>query len=36
MGGYMLPGRPLAVMIFKTYGFISTAQALGYAGDMKL
>ncbi|KAK4702324.1 hypothetical protein P7C70_g3898, partial [Phenoliferia sp. Uapishka_3] len=33
IGGYALPGRPLAVMIFKTYGFISTAQAVGYAGD---
>ncbi|KAL8283781.1 hypothetical protein RQP46_005213 [Phenoliferia psychrophenolica] len=36
IGGYTLPGRPLAVMIFKTYGFISTAQAVGYAADMKL
>lgn len=29
-------GKPLAVMIFKTYGFISCAQGIGYAGDMKL
>ncbi|KAK4702071.1 hypothetical protein P7C70_g4152, partial [Phenoliferia sp. Uapishka_3] len=36
IGGYALPGRPIAVNIFKTYGFISTAQAVGYAGDMKL
>lgn len=34
--GYMLPGRPLAMMLFKTYGFITMAQALYFAQDMKL
>ena len=33
VGGYTLPGRPLALMIFKTYGYIvrglSIADSLG-------
>ncbi|KAL8292594.1 hypothetical protein RQP46_001206 [Phenoliferia psychrophenolica] len=36
IGGYTLSNRPLAVMIFKTYGYISTAQAIGYVADMKV
>lgn len=36
MIGYMLPGRPTAMMIFKTYGYIVTFQANGFAGDLKL
>lgn len=36
IAGYTIPGRPLAVMIFKTYGVVSTGQAIGYVGDMKL
>lgn len=34
--GYMQPGRPNAMMLFKTYGYISMTQALYYAEDMKL
>lgn len=34
--GYMLPGRPLAMMFFKTYGYITNNQALTFAQDMKL
>lgn len=34
--GYMQPGRPLALMLFKTYGYITASQALGFIGDMKL
>ncbi|EIN13377.1 OPT oligopeptide transporter [Punctularia strigosozonata HHB-11173 SS5] len=34
--GYALPGRPIAMMIFKTYGFIATQQGLAFAGDLKL
>lgn len=34
--GYMLPGRPLAMMLFKTYGYITMSQALYFAQDMKL
>jgi OPT family small oligopeptide transporter len=34
--GYMLPGRPLAMMIFKNYGYICMSQALYFAQDLKL
>ncbi|OSX63077.1 hypothetical protein POSPLADRAFT_1066013 [Postia placenta MAD-698-R-SB12] len=34
--GYALPGRPLAMMMFKTWGYISMYQALQFASDMKL
>jgi OPT family small oligopeptide transporter len=34
--GYMLPGRPLAMMSFKTYGYISMYQGIVYAQDLKL
>lgn len=34
--GYMVPGRPLAMMMFKTYGYICMAQALYFAQDLKL
>ena len=34
--GYMLPGRPIAMMLFKTYGYITMAQALFFLQDMKL
>jgi hypothetical protein len=34
--GYALPGRPVAMMLFKTYGYITMAQALQFASDMKL
>ncbi|KAJ5054400.1 uncharacterized protein L3040_000674 [Drepanopeziza brunnea f. sp. 'multigermtubi'] len=33
--GYIQPGRPLALMIFKTYGYITMAQALGFVSDLK-
>lgn len=36
IGGYALPGRPLAVMTFKTYSVVPTYQAIGYAQDLKL
>jgi OPT family oligopeptide transporter len=36
LAGYMIPGRPIAVMIFKTYGNIVTKQATQFAGDLKL
>ncbi|KAG1727749.1 OPT oligopeptide transporter [Suillus paluster] len=28
--GYAIPGRPLAMMLFKTWGYITMAQALGH------
>ncbi|KAH8120611.1 glutathione transporter [Phellopilus nigrolimitatus] len=34
--GYMLPGRPVAMMIFKTFSFISMSQALYFVSDLKL
>ena len=34
--GYALPGRPIAMMLFKTYGYISMAQALQFTSDFKL
>ncbi|KAH7104863.1 OPT oligopeptide transporter [Auriculariales sp. MPI-PUGE-AT-0066] len=34
--GYMLPGKPVAMMLFKTYGYITAAQALTFARDLKL
>ncbi|KAL4749529.1 hypothetical protein BDW72DRAFT_178027 [Aspergillus terricola var. indicus] len=34
--GYMQPGRPMAMMLFKTYGYISMYQGLYFCQDMKL
>ncbi|PNY27801.1 Sexual differentiation process protein isp4 [Tolypocladium capitatum] len=34
--GYMLPGRPTAMMMFKTYGYITMSQGLAFVADMKL
>ncbi|KAK0547256.1 hypothetical protein OC846_003273 [Tilletia horrida] len=34
--GYVLPGHPVAMMIFKTFGYISMGQALGFVSDLKL
>ncbi|KAI0321448.1 OPT oligopeptide transporter protein-domain-containing protein [Amylostereum chailletii] len=36
IGGYLIPGRPVALMLHKTYGYIMMTQALQYASDMKL
>ncbi|KAE9409309.1 OPT oligopeptide transporter [Gymnopus androsaceus JB14] len=36
IGGYILPERPVAVIIFKGVTYITTAQAIAFAGDMKL
>ncbi|EGF99343.1 putative oligopeptide transporter [Melampsora larici-populina 98AG31] len=36
IGGYALAGRPIANMLFKSYGFVTMSQALSYASDMKL
>lgn len=33
--GYIQPGRPLAMMLFKTYGYITMSQALSFVGDLK-
>ncbi|KAG9228185.1 putative sexual differentiation process protein isp4 [Amylocarpus encephaloides] len=34
--GYMQPGRPLAMMMFKMYGYITCYQGLYFTQDMKL
>lgn len=34
--GYMVPGKPLAMMFFKTYGYITNSQAITFVQDMKL
>jgi OPT family small oligopeptide transporter len=34
--GYLLPGRPIANVVFKTQGYISMAQALLFVSDLKL
>jgi len=36
IGGFALPGKPLANMLFKSYGYLVTAQAISYAADLKL
>ncbi|KAI0919974.1 hypothetical protein AcV5_001906 [Taiwanofungus camphoratus] len=34
--GYALPGKPIAMMMFKTWGYITMYQALQFTSDMKL
>lgn len=34
--GYLLPGRPVAMMLFKTWGYITMYQALVFTSDFKL
>ena len=34
--GYLQPGRPLAMMMFKTYGYITMNQGLSFVSDLKL
>ncbi|KAF8264244.1 OPT oligopeptide transporter [Lactarius quietus] len=34
--GYLLPGRPTAVMMFKTWGYTTMSQALYFASGLKL
>ncbi|KAG2117614.1 OPT oligopeptide transporter [Suillus clintonianus] len=36
IGAYLLPGKPVAVMIFKASAYMGTNQAVGFAGDLKL
>ncbi|KAG6371674.1 OPT oligopeptide transporter [Boletus reticuloceps] len=36
LAGYILPGKPVALMIFKTVSYAGTNQAVGFAGDLKL
>ncbi|KAN0103573.1 oligopeptide transporter [Russula decolorans] len=34
--GYALPGRPIAMMLFKTWGYNTIKRALQFTGDFKL
>ncbi len=34
--GYALPGRPIAMMMFKTWAYITMSQALQFTSDFKL
>jgi OPT family oligopeptide transporter len=34
--GYMQPGKPVAMMMFKSYGYMMQYNALTYSSDMKL
>ena len=34
--GYALPGRPIAMMLFKTWGYLTMGRALEFMGDLKL
>ena len=34
--GIILPGRPIANVCFKTYGYMSMAQAVSFLNDFKL
>lgn len=34
--GYIQPGHPIAMMLFKTFGYITMTQALSFCQDLKL
>jgi OPT family small oligopeptide transporter len=36
LAGYMIPGKPIGVMIFKVYSTIALGQAQLFSGDLKL
>jgi OPT family oligopeptide transporter len=36
IAGYALPGRPVANMLFKTYGYVAAMQAVQFSADLKL
>lgn len=36
IAGFMIPGRPIGVMMFKVFSTITLGQALTYASDLKL
>ena len=36
IAGYLLPGHPIANVVFKTIGYITCAQTINFAGDLKL
>lgn len=36
VAGYVLPGRPIGAMVFKTFGFVPMYQALFFSNDLKI
>ncbi|KAH9213653.1 OPT family small oligopeptide transporter [Leptodontidium sp. 2 PMI_412] len=36
LAGFMIPGKPIGVMLFKVYSTITLGQAQTYSGDLKL
>ncbi|KAJ9098838.1 hypothetical protein QFC20_005892 [Naganishia adeliensis] len=34
--GFAVPGKPVSMMIFKTYGYITMAQGMSFISDMKI
>lgn len=36
IAGFILPGHPTAMMLFKTYGYITMGQAMQFTADIKL
>lgn len=36
VAGFLLPGKPIANIVFKCFGYMSLAQALSLVGDLKL
>ncbi|KAJ5936413.1 OPT oligopeptide transporter [Penicillium verhagenii] len=36
IAGYAIPNQPVAMMIFKTYGVVSCAQAIQFISDLKM
>ena len=34
LGGFLVPGRPVALMFFKTFGYVTMGQALAFTGDL--
>ena len=34
--GYALPGRPIAMMMFKTWGYMTMSQSIGFTTNLKL
>ncbi|CZR51394.1 probable isp4 protein [Phialocephala subalpina] len=36
ISGYLLPGKPIVMLVFKFYAYTGLSQAMNYASDMKL
>jgi hypothetical protein len=34
--GFAVPGKPVSMMIFKTYGYITMAQGMSFISDIKI